>query len=1834
MLARRFPAALLALSLVAGCTPEPQHVASGPAPARRWYRAFPIEAAGGDRPAMLADPGGGLWVAVTGLADPSGRNRLFYRPPGGDFRLVHKGPFATEPSLCSVRAGEVFLGENRPLEAFRPTLLRVSAAGVAPLPAPEQRLDALEYLQMGGYAMLSDSDGFACGQRGSLFRLRDGRWSPETQVLPWKPGDPAAKSFCRSIRLDAPDRGFLADASGAGASWDGTAWRPIPRPRDAHLALLSPASGLAEDGASLARFDEHGFAPLTGSIPPGAPLVFNPAGRWAAHAGGLFAIEPRAVRALPGRLPFTPRALAEADGSLWALGPDGVYRATQRDVPTFAPAGPGAPAPGLLYAIALDLDQDGDLDLLGLRAPPDEPEGGAAALVAALNDGAGRFTQASLGLPDDVFLWRDHFDAGDVDGDGDVDVVTVSSRGRVDLWLQQGGRFARAWSREAPGATVALVDVDGDGDLDLSLIPATPALLLNDGAGHFSPGPPLPMPAEPVERVVWADVDGDGDVDALLQHWRDPAHLLLHTSAGFELVPLPVVAEGAAVASLSRDGRPEILAQKIHVRGVALPFERCRLDDRRCEPAEGPPVPAGLLVDLNLDGVEDVIATDLRGDETMTSDGEVHLGGSGGYERITAITGAMPRPVAFDADGDGDPDVYSPALGLRVNTANPPTFLRVSPRASRSDRLARGAVVVARRAGGGPAVASGRADHGVVTLGLPDADARYDVEVRFPAGERRTVTGLAAGSAITVRDRAGPAFTARLALLWAEGTLLRARPVRDLALPAALAAALAALGRRSPRRRAALPFFAAAWIALLGPLVRAPGARPFLLAPLALGAAALGQASVSLRARRKSARVAGPYELVEKLGAGAAATVWRARAGRREVALKLFPAEAMGSREARERFFREARVGGEIKHPNVVGIREAGELDDGRCFLAMELVRGRSLGELLRAEGRLPVATVVSVGLDVARALGALHEAGIVHRDVKPENVMVRDDGRAVLTDLGLARSVLFRTLTRHDVAVGTLAYMSPEQCVGRPLDGRSDLWSLGVTLYEALTGRRAFDGAHELELVYTIHNVDPAPPRALRPDAPRELEAALLGCLEREPEKRFASARELAEALAAAAPVASGERVIAAPASGTMPARRTSGAGRSSADNPRALLKLALSSLSTLERLAEAGPAPPDALRAFAREQFQRLLAVERALRDAAREAARPAPREGAPVDRVLRSVEEVSVAAEDDSIAVALGALLELTGAQRGFIALREPDGGLSFPAARAFGALDLSAPEAELSRTILAAALKKGGALVVDDAQADARFGAQGSVQALALRAVLVVPLAARGAPFGVLYLDNPSRAASFDEAARLAAESFARAAAPVLARDLELAELRRSRDARVAELRERHELGAIVGQSRAMADVLELVTKVAPRATTVLVTGETGTGKELVAEALHANSPRAGGPLVTVNCGALPAELVESELFGHERGAFTGAHAARVGRFEAASGGTLFLDEVGELPPAAQVKLLRVLERGTFERVGATRRQRGDVRVVAATNRSLDAEVAAGRFRADLLFRLKVIEVAPPAAPRPRGRRRAARAVLRRALPARARRARRAHPPRRPPRARVLPLARQRARAPERARARRHPVARRGARRRRAAARDRGLGARAPGRPGPQAGGARVQEALRRAGLRGGRGRPRRRGGAPRGEREVPLPAREGPRRRRRRLIAPRRFCTIAACGSRRSSTAAPSRSSTRATRARSGSRSAATAGPASSSGSASASRAPPASGSRSRSRTPATPRTPTPSTATARAPPTTASAGSACRRPSTARRSASRTRPPRTRSPTPTSRRTRGRGTRR
>ena len=195
-------------------------------------------------------------------------------------------------------------------------------------------------------------------------------------------------------------------------------------------------------------------------------------------------------------------------------------------------------------------------------------------------------------------------------------------------------------------------------------------------------------------------------------------------------------------------------------------------------------------------------------------------------------------------------------------------------------------------------------------------------------------------------------------------------------------------------------------------------------------------------------------------------------------------------------------------------------------------------------------------------------------------------------------------------------------------------------------------------------------------------------------------------------------------------------------------------------------------------------------------------------------------------------------------------------------------------------------------------------------------------------------------------------------------LELYELKKENRRLSEALSDRYKYGNIIGKSEQMTKIFDMIGKVAQSRASVMITGPSGTGKELIAKAIHYNSPRKNMPFISINCGALTETLLESELFGHERGAFTGAVTMKKGRFELADGGTLFLDEVGEMTPSLQVKLLRVLQEMEFERVGGTKTIKVDVRIVAASNRKLRDDVAKGTFREDLFYRLNVVQIEVP------------------------------------------------------------------------------------------------------------------------------------------------------------------------------------------------------------------------------------------------------------------------------
>ena len=365
-------------------------------------------------------------------------------------------------------------------------------------------------------------------------------------------------------------------------------------------------------------------------------------------------------------------------------------------------------------------------------------------------------------------------------------------------------------------------------------------------------------------------------------------------------------------------------------------------------------------------------------------------------------------------------------------------------------------------------------------------------------------------------------------------------------------------------------------------------------------------------------------------------------------------------------------------------------------------------------------------------------------------------------------------------------------------------------------------------------------------------------------------------------------------------------------------------------------------------------------------------------------------------------VGNAVELVHAERGFLLLspqageRAEFGSFALKVARSHERLDVPLPHTRLSKGVTEKVYTSGQALLSVDAGRDERLSGMASVEDLRLRSIVCAPIRIEGRVEGVLYVDHRLQEQAFDEADLEALELYASLAALAIlsrrrvdalqAKNAELEESRRriarrndergrkvrDRDSELAvarsELareRSRHDYTGIVGLSDAMTQVYSTLDRYMDSDLPVLVSGESGTGKELVARALHRNGPRKERPFVTENCAALPDALLESELFGHAKGAFTGAHKHKRGLLEAADGGTLFLDEIGDMSPEMQKKLLRVLQEGEFRPVGADSVQKVDVRLIAASHRDLAAMVRDGSFREDLYYRIHVLHVRLPA-----------------------------------------------------------------------------------------------------------------------------------------------------------------------------------------------------------------------------------------------------------------------------
>ncbi len=334
------------------------------------------------------------------------------------------------------------------------------------------------------------------------------------------------------------------------------------------------------------------------------------------------------------------------------------------------------------------------------------------------------------------------------------------------------------------------------------------------------------------------------------------------------------------------------------------------------------------------------------------------------------------------------------------------------------------------------------------------------------------------------------------------------------------------------------------------------------------------------------------------------------------------------------------------------------------------------------------------------------------------------------------------------------------------------------------------------------------------------------------------------------------------------------------------------------------------------------------------------------------------------DELLEALLDGVIEVTGADRGAVLLVDSeDGPNAQPRVKALRNVTRDAIEDEvggISDSIVRHVVETKRPIIVSDALSDTNFGKSESVVALKLSSVMCAPLSSQGEVIGVLYVGNDEIKHLFERPQLDLLIIFAGQASLILQNAMLLTALREDKQKLTKELSDKR-FGEIIGACPSMLEVFRKLKKVASTDISVLITGETGTGKELIAHELHTRSNRANGSFVTVNCGAIPENLIESELFGHVKGAFTGAVASRPGKFQQAAGGTLFLDEVGELALPLQVKLLRALQERMVYRVGDSKPEKCDIRVVAATNRNLEEMIKTGDFREDLYYRLNVVNL---------------------------------------------------------------------------------------------------------------------------------------------------------------------------------------------------------------------------------------------------------------------------------
>ncbi|MBU1219497.1 sigma 54-interacting transcriptional regulator [Myxococcota bacterium] len=325
-------------------------------------------------------------------------------------------------------------------------------------------------------------------------------------------------------------------------------------------------------------------------------------------------------------------------------------------------------------------------------------------------------------------------------------------------------------------------------------------------------------------------------------------------------------------------------------------------------------------------------------------------------------------------------------------------------------------------------------------------------------------------------------------------------------------------------------------------------------------------------------------------------------------------------------------------------------------------------------------------------------------------------------------------------------------------------------------------------------------------------------------------------------------------------------------------------------------------------------------------------------------------------------MDAVVDITGADKGFLILLEGD-RMEIKVARNLNKENIAQAVSQVSDSIISRVIRTKMPLIVSDALHHEEFANAQSVMALNLNSVMCVPLLDRGNLMGLIYVGNSNIKGLFVRHTLEMLTVFASLASLVVRNALLLNELQLD-NRQLHEKLEQNKFGQIVGSCTGMQNIFKTIRKIAPTDVSVLITGETGTGKELIAREIHKRSNRGKGPFVAINMGAIPESILESELFGHVKGAFTGAIATRKGRFQEADGGTLFLDEIGELPVSLQVKILRALQEKMVVKIGDNKPEKVDIRILAATNRDLIEEVKVGNFREDLYYRVNVVNIHIP------------------------------------------------------------------------------------------------------------------------------------------------------------------------------------------------------------------------------------------------------------------------------